>query len=134
MLAFSQNYILILNHRKKKGRSLWEMESIESQMNSALFFSGIVKEVTDEKNLPKLERKQKQIEHAPHASYKAKLVKLADKLYNLRDLNRCTPVGWSQERVTEYFQWAHKVVEGLKGTNQPMEDSLQQLFKERNIL
>lgn len=110
------------------------MESIESQMNSALFFSGIVKEVTDEKNLPKLERKQKQIEHAPHASYKAKLVKLADKLYNLRDLNRCTPVGWSQERVTEYFQWAHKVVEGLKGTNQPMEDSLQQLFKERNIL
>lgn len=134
MLAFSQNYILILNHRKKKGRSFWEMESIESQMNSALFFSGIVKEVTDEKNLPKLERKQKQIEHAPHASYKAKLVKLADKLYNLRDLNRCTPVGWSQERVTEYFQWAHKVVEGLKGTNQPMEDSLQQLFKERNIL
>lgn len=96
--------------------------------------TGIVKEVTDEKNLPKLVRKQKQIEHAPHASYKAKLVKLADKLYNLRDLNRCTPVGWSQERVTEYFQWAHKVVEGLKGTNQPMEDSLQQLFKERNIL
>nr|XP_011448343.2 guanosine-3',5'-bis(diphosphate) 3'-pyrophosphohydrolase MESH1 [Crassostrea gigas] len=96
--------------------------------------TGIVKEVTDEKNLPKLVRKQKQIEHAPHASYKAKLVKLADKLYNLRDLNRCTPVGWSQERVTEYFQWAHKVVEGLKGTNQPMEDSLQQLFKERNIV
>lgn len=96
--------------------------------------TGIVKEVTDEKILPKLVRKQKQIEHAPHASYKAKLVKLADKLYNLRDLNRCTPVGWSQERVTEYFQWAHKVVEGLKGTNQPMEDSLQQLFKERNIV
>lgn len=124
---------IILNRRKMSG--FLENEIIERQMNSAYyFFSGIVKEVTDEKNLPKLVRKQKQIEHAPHASYKAKLVKLADKLYNLRDLNRCTPVGWSQERVTEYFQWAHKVVEGLKGTNQPMEDSLQQLFKERNIV
>ncbi|XP_022303701.2 guanosine-3',5'-bis(diphosphate) 3'-pyrophosphohydrolase MESH1-like [Crassostrea virginica] len=96
--------------------------------------TGIVREVTDDKNLPKLERKQKQIEHAPHASYKAKLVKLADKLYNLRDLNRCTPVGWSQERVTEYFEWAKRVVDGLKGTSPVMEDQLTQLFKERSIL
>ena len=56
-------------------------------------------EVTDDKSLPKLERKRLQIEHAPHISHKAKLVKLADKLYNLRDLNRSTPEGWSQERV-----------------------------------
>ena len=96
--------------------------------------AGIVREVTDDKNLPKLERKQKQIEQAPHASYKAKLVKLADKLYNLRDLNRCTPVGWSQERVTEYFEWAKRVVDGLKGTSPVMEDQLTQLFKERSIL
>ena len=56
-------------------------------------------EVTDDKSLPKLERKRLQIEHAPHTSDRAKLVKLADKLYNLRDLNRATPEGWSQERV-----------------------------------
>ena len=43
-------------------------------------------------------------------SYQAKLVKLADKLYNLRDLERTTPVGWSQERKQEYFVWAAKVV------------------------
>lgn len=53
----------------------------------------IVQEVTDDKNLPKQERKRLQVEHAPHCSHQAKLVKLADKLYNLRDLNRCTPVG-----------------------------------------
>lgn len=53
----------------------------------------IVQEVTDDKGLPKQERKRQQVEHAPHCSCQAKLVKLADKLYNLRDLNRCTPVG-----------------------------------------
>lgn len=53
----------------------------------------IVWEVTDDKSLPKQERKRQQVEHAPHCSHQAKLVKLADKLYNLRDLNRCTPVG-----------------------------------------
>lgn len=53
----------------------------------------IVQEVTDDKSLPKQERKRQQVEHAPHCSPLAKLVKLADKLYNLRDLNRCTPVG-----------------------------------------
>ena len=53
----------------------------------------IVQEVTDDKTLPKQERKRLQVEHAPHCSQQAKLVKLADKLYNLRDLNRCTPTG-----------------------------------------
>ena len=64
-----------------------------------LFFADIVNEVTDDKSLPKLERKRLQIEHAPHISQKAKLVKLADKLYNLRDLKRATAEGWSQDRV-----------------------------------
>ncbi|MEQ2215919.1 Guanosine-3',5'-bis(diphosphate) 3'-pyrophosphohydrolase MESH1, partial [Xenoophorus captivus] len=53
----------------------------------------IVQEVTDDKRLPKQERKRLQVEHAPHCSQQAKLVKLADKLYNLRDLNACVPVG-----------------------------------------
>lgn len=55
--------------------------------------TSIVQEVTDDKTLAKRERKLLQVKHAPHCSHQAKLVKLADKLYNLRDLNRCTPVG-----------------------------------------
>ncbi|XP_048723154.2 neugrin [Caretta caretta] len=51
----------------------------------------IVEEVTDDKMLPKMERKRLQIERAAHSSRGARLVKLADKLYNLRDLNRSTP-------------------------------------------
>lgn len=93
----------------------------------------IVEDVTDDKTLPKMKRKQLQIEHAPHCSHKAKLVKLADKLYNLRDLNRCTPNGWSEQRVQEYFQWAFQVVNGIRGTNTAMEQSLDQLFRERGV-
>ncbi|XP_041356489.1 guanosine-3',5'-bis(diphosphate) 3'-pyrophosphohydrolase MESH1-like [Gigantopelta aegis] len=95
---------------------------------------GLVSEVTDDKSLPKLERKQQQILHAPHASHKAKLVKLADKLYNLRDLKRGAPVGWSESRVHEYFEWSAKVIDGLRGTNKHMEDALDGLLKEKNVV
>ncbi|XP_041755629.1 guanosine-3',5'-bis(diphosphate) 3'-pyrophosphohydrolase MESH1-like, partial [Coregonus clupeaformis] len=93
----------------------------------------IVQEVTDDKALPKQERKRQQVEHAPHASHQAKLVKLADKLYNLRDLNRCTPTGWTAERVQEYFVWAAQVVRGLRGTNPALEGHLQELFRQRGV-
>ncbi|XP_072258848.1 guanosine-3',5'-bis(diphosphate) 3'-pyrophosphohydrolase MESH1 [Pyxicephalus adspersus] len=93
----------------------------------------IVEEVTDDKSLPRLVRKRLQIQHAPHCSHKAKLVKLADKLYNLRDLNRSTPNGWSAQRVQEYFQWAFLVVKGLRGTNPAMEQSLEQLFIQKGV-
>lgn len=56
----------------------------------------IVAEVTDDKSLPKQERKRLQIKHAKTSSHQAKLVKLADKLYNLRDLERNTPAGWTE--------------------------------------
>ncbi|XP_044270252.1 guanosine-3',5'-bis(diphosphate) 3'-pyrophosphohydrolase MESH1 [Tribolium madens] len=90
---------------------------------------GIVEEVTDDKSLPKEERKRLQIEHAKGSSYEAKLVKLADKLYNLRDLEIATPEGWSEGRVREYFVWSSKVVAGLRGTNAPLEHSLDQIFR-----
>ena len=95
---------------------------------------GLVDEVSDDKNLKKMERKRLQIEHAPHASYKAKLIKLADKLYNLRDLKRCTPKRWSKDRVQEYFVFAFDVVAGLRGINDPMERELDKLFRERDLL
>lgn len=93
----------------------------------------LVEEVTDDKTLSKLERKRQQVEQAPHSSPGAKLVKLADKLHNLRDLNRCTPKGWSEHRVQEYFEWAAQVVKGLQGTNQQLEEALKQLFEERGL-
>lgn len=77
-------------------------EEIETQFGTEV--RNIVKELTDDKSLPKVERKRLQIENAPKCSHKAKLIKLADKLYNLRDLQKAIPVGWSEDRVKEYFK------------------------------
>lgn len=60
---------------------------------------GIVREVTDDKNLEKQERKRLQIVHAATSSHNAKLVKLADKLDNLRDLLINTPRGWTEVKL-----------------------------------
>lgn len=107
------------------------LEELEDKFGAAV--ARIVQEVTDDKSLPKQERKRLQVEHAPRCSRQAKLVKLADKLYNLRDLNTSTPVGWSAERVQEYFVWAAEVVKGLKGTNSALEQKLDELFKQRGV-
>jgi guanosine-3',5'-bis(diphosphate) 3'-pyrophosphohydrolase len=76
----------------------------------------IVAEVTDDKNLPKAERKRLQVEHAATISPEAKLVKLADKISNLRDVAVRPPAGWDLARRREYFDWAKSVVDRLRGT------------------
>lgn len=82
----------------------------------------LVEEVTDDKTLPKEERKRLQVEHAPDLSPGAKLIKLADKICNVRDVAYAPPEGWNQCRRTEYVAWADDVVAGCKGTNQALED------------
>jgi len=96
--------------------------------------TNIVREVTDDKKLPSEERKRLQIVHAPTCSRQAKLVKLADKLYNLRDLCRGTPKGWTFRRVGDYYEWALKVVNGLRGTCKPMEDELDKIFIAKKLM
>ncbi len=89
----------------------------------------IVLEVTDDKSLPKAERKQKQIEHAPHLSTGAKLIKLGDKISNITDVMNNPPDGWSDERRLEYVNWGEKVIAGVRGTNQNLEKHFDELIK-----
>lgn len=83
--------------------------------------TAIVLEVTDDKSLPKADRKRLQIEHVPHLSTRAKLVKLADKICNLRDIRRAPPADWSLERRREYVDWARRVIDALRGTHYGLE-------------
>jgi GTP diphosphokinase / guanosine-3',5'-bis(diphosphate) 3'-diphosphatase len=83
--------------------------------------AGVVAEVTDDKSLDKAERKRLQIVHAASISQRAKLVKLADKICNLRDILRSPPVNWSLERRQEYFDWAAQVVDRLRGASPQLE-------------
>jgi guanosine-3',5'-bis(diphosphate) 3'-pyrophosphohydrolase len=81
----------------------------------------IVREVTDDKALPKAERKRLQIEHAAHLSRRAKLVKLADKICNLHDIIVSPPTDWSAQRKREYFDWAKAVVDPMRGVHPHLE-------------
>ncbi|XP_033625051.1 guanosine-3',5'-bis(diphosphate) 3'-pyrophosphohydrolase MESH1-like [Asterias rubens] len=94
----------------------------------------IVADVTDDKTLHWKERKRLQIVHSPFICPKAKLVKLADKLYNLRDLEKSTPEGWTEERVQIYFEWSAKVINGIRGNNEVLEKELDKLFTKRDIV
>ena len=93
----------------------------------------IVNEVTDDKSLPKLKRKQLQIDNASKKMHKSKLVKLADKIYNIRDLIGAPPKDWSDERIQEYFEWAARVIAQLKGTNEILENILANELAKRGV-
>jgi guanosine-3',5'-bis(diphosphate) 3'-pyrophosphohydrolase len=90
--------------------------------------ASIVMEVTDDKALEKAERKRAQIEHAPHLSREAKLVKLADKISNVRDMAASPPAHWPMRRRREYFDWAEKVVDGLRGVHPALEKIFDQAY------
>ena len=81
----------------------------------------VVLEVTDDKSLEKHIRKQRQIEHAPYISTEAKLVKLADKICNMRDIQASPPANWSLDRKLAYFDWAAQVVAGVRGVHPGLE-------------
>ena len=93
--------------------------------------ASLVVEVTDDKNLPKQRRKDLQIEHAAHLSAPAKLVKLADKICNLRDVATNPPAEWQLERRREYFDWAKRVIDGLRGAHPKLESVFDEAFESR---
>jgi GTP diphosphokinase / guanosine-3',5'-bis(diphosphate) 3'-diphosphatase len=108
------------------------VEELERHFGSEV--TAIVLEVTDDKALAKHLRKQHQIDHAPHISRQAKLVKLADKICNLRDILDSPPADWSSERKREYLDWAEQVIAGLRGTHPRLEQIFDELRHRREDL
>jgi guanosine-3',5'-bis(diphosphate) 3'-pyrophosphohydrolase len=91
----------------------------------------IVGEVTDDKLLPPAERKRMQVEHAPRLSQEAKLIKLADKICNLRDIVVRPPAKWDVQRRREYFDWAKRVVDGVRGVHPRLETAFDEAYSRR---
>ena len=81
----------------------------------------LVMEVTDDKSLPKAERKRLQIAHAPHLSPRAKVIKLADKIANITDMIVSPPADWPLERRQDYIAWSNKVVAGCRDQDSALE-------------
>lgn len=88
----------------------------------------LVREVTDDKNLPSSERKRLQIVNSPKKSPRAKMIKIADKLSNLKSILHSPPTAWSEERKRAYFDWAAQVVDGCKGINQALENAFDRTY------
>lgn len=91
--------------------------------------ANFIREVTDDKTLPKEVRKQLQIEHAPGLSAGAAQIKLADKIYNLKDLATNPPIDWEVKRIDEYFQWAQAVVNALPWVNAPLKEMADEVIQ-----
>ena len=105
-------------------------DAIEDQNITAATIAGLfgpdvaamVCEVTDDKALPKAERKARQILAAPNLSPGAKLIKLADKISNVRSVMASPPVDWPKARRDDYVNWCCQVVAGLRGASVALED------------
>ncbi|MEM7204210.1 MAG: HD domain-containing protein [Planctomycetota bacterium] len=107
-----------------------ETEAAELEAEFGPRVRRLVEEVSDDKALPKQERKRLEVEHAPHLSPGARLIKLADKTCNVRDLGSAPPAGWSTERLREYVAWARRVVAGCRGLAPALEQCFDQVAEQ----
>lgn len=110
-------------------------DTATSEVELAEFFgseiAALVAEVTDDKSLPKAERKRLQVEHAASISDKAKRIKLADKICNLTDVASSPPADWSLDRRREYFDWAKQVIDRLRGVDPVLVAAFDQAYAAR---
>lgn len=94
----------------------------------------LVEEVTDDKSLPKAERKRLQIVHGAELSTAARQIKIADKICNLRDVSTRPPQSWPLERRVEYLAWAKRVVTACRGVNAGLEREFDEALAEGQVL
>ena len=94
-------------------------EELETEFGATV--RRLVEEVTDDKNLSQLDRKQHQIEHAATISEGAVLIKLGDKISNVLDVTSAPPKGWDLQRRREYLDWAERVIANCRPVNTALE-------------
>ncbi len=71
------------------------------------------------------ERKMRQIQNAPNLSYLARVIRIADKVCNIRDIIEY-PVDWTPEKKLNYVINSSQVLEQIKGTHPQLEELLQE--------
>ena len=81
----------------------------------------LVMEVTDDRSLPKAERKREQVRHAAHMSDRARMLKIADKTSNLYGVGTMPGVGWPRERRLAYIAWADEVIASCRGLSDALD-------------
>ncbi|MFO7894962.1 MAG: HD domain-containing protein [Longimicrobiales bacterium] len=90
----------------------------------------VVVEVTDDKSLPKRERKELQVERAASLSRRAKLVRIADKVSNVHDVLHAPPADWPVDWRLSYIDWTERVVDACRGSHPELEAYFDQMVAE----
>jgi (p)ppGpp synthase/HD superfamily hydrolase len=91
--------------------------------------AALVVEVTDNMSLPKQQRRQKQIEDAPHKSPGAKMIKIADKISNTRVRMVSSPSREERDDLADYVAWGEKVVAGCRGVSPVLDAKFDEAIK-----
>ena len=90
----------------------------------------IVVELTNDKSLPRDERKRQEIEQAKKLSNEAALIRLSDKTSNVYDTTNDPPADWNLERRKKYLVWAEQVVNNLSYVDAALMNCFQATLKE----
>ena len=91
--------------------------------------AALVDEVTDDMSLPQAQRRQKQVEDAPHKSPGAKLIKIADKISNIRARIHADANPEQRNDLAAYTIWAEDVVAGCRGVNSRLDARFDEAVK-----
>ena len=90
----------------------------------------LAQEVTDDKTLLKAERKTRQAAGAAHLTDRAKLIRIADKIANVRDVTHHPAAHWDLVRRRGYLDWTEQVVAGCRGVNLDLEATYERVLRE----
>lgn len=77
----------------------------------------VVVENSDDMTLPKDARRRARIESAPRKSARARLVKSADLISNLRAMAASPPAGWPVDRKLGYLEGCRALMDAARGPN-----------------
>lgn len=103
-------------------------QDISEAFNSEI--AQIVLEVSDDKHLSIEERKALQIKNAPHLSDEAKIIRVADKICNIRDVIDFPPITWNKKRKIIYLNWTRNIVDQIRNTNISLETLFDKYYTE----
>jgi len=92
--------------------------------------SSYLEEMTSKQGLSLKEQKKQQIMQAFRQNPSVAIIKLSDKLSNLKTLATSPPPSWSRDRIDQYFQWAQTVIENLPESNQLLKKAVKNVISD----
>jgi guanosine-3',5'-bis(diphosphate) 3'-pyrophosphohydrolase len=96
--------------------------------------ASLVEECTDDMNLPKAERRRRQVMDAPKKSAGAKLIKIADKVSNTGARIQTDPSAEERDDLADYVEWATQVAAGCRGGNAWLDEKFDDAVKAARAL